>query len=125
MLIQVVEIWIVHECGPGVEYYWGVACSSLIIYPDDGRLVQVAVDELAEFALGLLNLWLLWECHVKKGHLLYETKRFKRELHEPFLSASQEGGVEGLAEYVSAEEGESEKVINSIFFVLSFHLACS
>lgn len=101
ILIQLIEVWIERECGFGVERYWGVDCSSLVIYPADSRFLQVLVDQLAEFVLGLGNLLLLWECHVKKGHILYDTKRFKKALREPFLSARIQD------EYASAEEGDS------------------
>ena len=126
VLIQVVEIWIVHKCGPGVGSYWGVACSSLLTYPDDSRFLQVAVDELAEFLFGVANMYLLWDCHIKKGHLLYDARRFRAALRRPFLSAAEGEASGNIQEYVSAEEGDFSasvvKVYNffalSIFFII-------
>lgn len=105
VFLQLAEVWVVYKCEPGIDRYWGVDCDSLLIFPDHSKLLQVITDELAVFLLGLANLFLLWECHVEYGHLIYDRKRIKPAMRRRLLSD----------EFISAEEGESNMIMQKVF----------
>ena len=113
VMLQLAEIWIVYKCNDDLQSYWGIDCDSLLLYPDSsGRVLQMITDELAVFLLGLVNMWVLWSCHVRSGHLLYDMKKLRKAVSpEPFLSATSDHGVN---EFLSAEEGESSRMTTNV-----------
>ena len=103
ILIQLVEVWVVYKCNPAIDTYWGIDCSTLLIYPDESKFIQVVTDELAVFLLGIVNLFLLWNCHMTHAHR--HEKKYRNIKH-----VSREAFLSGHEEYLSAEEGESNTV---------------
>ena len=110
IFLQLAEIWIVYKCDAGLSEYWGVSCSTLLIYPDGAKVVQVITDEIAVFLLSIANLFLLINCHIVKGYLLYDLPR--NPSLQAFLSADSE------AKYMSVEDEEHGNKVNNIFFCM-------
>lgn len=120
ILLQLAEIWVMYKCNDEVSTYWGIDCDSLLLYPDtSGRVLQVITDELAVFFLGVVNVWVLWSCHVRSGHLLYEMKKLRKTVSpQPFLSPVSD---RAFNEFLSAEDGESRTHVKVFQF---FALLC-
>lgn len=96
IVLQTTEILVLYKCeSSNLVSYWGIDCSTLLIYPDGTKIVQVITDELAVFILSVANLFLLIDCHSR----FYESSR--PSLYEPFLSFVSSD------EFVSAEDGAS------------------
>ena len=113
LVIQLVELYIVYRCDvdPQLETLWGVDCDSLLVFRDDARFIQVITDELAVMVLALVNLSVLWRCHVAVASS--PKKRLSPALQRPLLSenlssASFTSFQSASADpYLSAEEGEA------------------
>ena len=113
LVMQLIELYIVYRCDvdPQLESIWGVDCDSLLVFRDDSKFIQVLTDEVAVMLLALVNLAVLWRCHVATP--ISSKKRFSPALQRPLLSenlsaASFTSFESASADpYVSAEEGEA------------------
>jgi hypothetical protein len=125
IILECMEICIVHKCGGGIDSYWGIECASLVMYRDDARLIEVITDQLAVLLLSVTNIWILWRCHMTQGHLIYDMKKLRKAISpEPFLSAIS--SVDGaISDFISADEGgetmqSPKKVLFLSFVFISF-----
>ena len=108
ILLELVELWAVHRCSSGAETVWGMDCSSLVMYRDDSRYIQLITDELAVLFLSLANLWILWRCHMTQGHVIYDSKKLRKVVSpEPFLSAVSSDREGGVCDFISVDESSS------------------
>ena len=130
IFLQLAEAYVVYKCGqnPDLEKYWGVACSSLLVFREETKLIQVLTDEFAVLVLGIANLIILWRCHITFGFILYRSESKvgatqRQALRKPLLSENVSDGSGGFTsfisfqsasdQYVSAEEGESHTTFNA------------
>jgi hypothetical protein len=112
LVMQLVELYIVYRCDvdPQLDTLWGVYCDSLLVFRDDSKFIQVFTDEFAVIVLALVNLTILWRCHVTA---MPPKRRVVPSLQKPLLSenlsaASFTSFQSASADpYLSAEEGEA------------------
>jgi hypothetical protein len=107
LFIQLFEIWVVCKCESGLSTYRGIDCDSLLIFPDESKILQIVTDEVSVFLLSAANLILLWQCHISKGYLIYGNRPFGKESRKPLLSDNDE--------FISAEEGESYINVRKVY----------
>ena len=113
LVMQLIELYIVYRCDmdPQLETLWGVDCDSLLVFRDDSKFIQVLTDEVAVMLLAVVNLTILWRCHIVA--ISPPKTRFSPSLQRPLLSenlsaASFTSFQSASADpYVSAEEGEA------------------
>ncbi len=122
ILLEILEICIVYKCGNGWDSFWGVDCSSLIMYRDESRLLELITDQLAVLLLSITNIWILWKCHVQQGHFIYGMRKLRKSVSaEPFLSAVSSVG-NGLNEFISADEDGEYAPSPKKVLIFSFRL---
>lgn len=120
VFLECLEICIVYKCAHGTDSYWGIDCSSLVMYRDDARLIEVITDQLAVLLLSVTNLWILWRCHMTQGHLIYDMKKLRKAISpEPFLSAVSSPG-RAISDFISADEGGEYMPSPKKVFILLF-----
>ena len=127
IILQLLEILVVYKCEkePEISSYWGVSCSTLLVYPDGAKIAQVITDELAVFLLSVVNMFILVNCHILHGHLLYDLVEIKNVNRDPFLSYNS--AVSEEQRFISAEEGDAGNRVGIcsgkvIFFLFLFNV---
>jgi len=109
IFLELAEVYIVYRCAtePSLSSHWGTDCSSLLVYREGAKRMHVFIDEIAVSVLAILNLIILWRCHIhghrgrpKKGsgHSTQLIKPLLSENFTSFLSTDH---------FVSAEEDAS------------------
>jgi hypothetical protein len=106
IFLQLTEVYIVYRCdsNPNLSSFWGIECSSLLVFREESKLIQVFTDEIAVLFLALMNLFILWRHHMKPGPVKGGVK--SRWINRPLLSEDFTSVLSSDA-FVSAEEGDA------------------
>jgi hypothetical protein len=105
IFLQLTEVYIVYRCdsNPNLSTFWGIDCSSLLVFREEAKLIQVFTDEMAVLALALMNMYILWNYHASS------TERNDPPpvgLRKPLLSEDFTS-VHSSDPFMSAEEGDA------------------